>query len=195
MNNIQFLQNIYFSNPNNIKKFINKNHKIINEIINLSHNDSISKIKNILKNIDIFGNLNYFPTEIIIFNLANTYIDFQYNISNSLLLNDLSKYFQLNTKLNKNLESVILSNIDFIKNILSSKENIIDFIKSYFLNIESNLYKFDSYCLGMSLLKLSKKDKIYNSTNIYSLIYNMMNPDIDKRYTINQSIQFLESIQ
>jgi hypothetical protein len=195
MNNIQFLQNIYFSNPNNIKKFINKNHKIINEIINLSHNDSISKIKNILKNIDIFGNLNYFPTEIIIFNLANTYIDFQYNISNSLLLNDLSKYFQLNTKLNKNLESVILSNIDFIKNILSSKDNIIDFIKSYFLNIESNLYKFDSYCLGMSLLKLSKKDKIYNSTNIYSLIYNMMNPDIDKRYTINQSIQFLESIQ
>jgi hypothetical protein len=195
MNNIQFLQNIYFSNPNNIKKFINKNHKIINEIINISHNDSISKIKNILKNIDIFGNLNYFPTEIIIFNLANTYIDFQFDISNSMLLNDLSKYFQLNTKLNKNLESVILSNIDFIKNILSSKDNIIDFIKSYFLNIESNLYKFDSYCLGMSLLKLSKKDKIYNSPNIYTLIYNMMNPNIDKRYTINQSIQFLESIQ
>lgn len=195
MNNNQFLQNIYFYNPNNIKKFITKNNKIINEIINISNNDSISKIKNILKNIDIFGNLNYFPTEIIILNLANTYIDFQFDIPNSLLLNDLSKYFQLNTKLNKNLESVILSNIDFIKNILSSKENIIDFIKSYFKNIESNLYKFDSYCLGMSLLKLSKKDKIYNNPNIYNLIYNMMNPNIDKRYTINQSIQFLESIQ
>lgn len=180
-----------------INRFLKKNNKLISEILKLSSSDSNIRIKSVIKNIIpnfVFGTPSYFPPEIIIFLLAQSHIDSS-TISRNSLLKELEPYFKLNTKLNKNLESIIISNIDFIENILSSKENIIDFIKSYFQNIESNLYKFDSYCLGMSLLKLSKKDKIYNSSNIYTLIYNMMNPDIEKRYTINLSIQFLESIQ
>jgi serine/threonine protein kinase len=201
------LDNISFHNNNILlldfgesiicNRFIKKNNKLISDILRLSSTDTNLRIKSIIKNIIpnfVFGTPSYFPPEIIIFLLAQSYIDSSVINMNSLL-KELNTYFKLNEKLNKNLESIIIANIDFIKNILSSKDNIIEFIKSYFQNIESNLYKFDSYCIGMSLLKLSKKNKIFNNNNIYTLIFNMMNPDIDKRYTINQSIQLLESIK
>jgi len=201
------LENISFHNNNILlldfgesiifNRFIKKNNKLIADIHKLSSTDSNLRIKSIIKNIIpnfVFGTPSYFPPEIIIFLLAQSYLDYN-NINMNSLLDELKPYFKLNTKLNKNLETIIIANIDFIKNILSSKDKIIEFIKSYFKNIESNLYKFDSYCIGMTLLKLSKKNKIINSSNIYSLIFNLMNPNIDERYTINQSIQFFESIK
>jgi serine/threonine protein kinase len=178
-------------------RFIKKNNKLIADILRLSSTDTNLRIKSIIKNIIhnfVFGTPSYFPPEFIIFLLAQSYLESKI-ININILLNQLKPFFKLNNKLNKNLESIILANIDFIKNILSSKNNIIQFILNYFQNIESNLYKYDSYCIGMSILKLSKKNKIFNNHNIYSLIFNMMNPKIDERYTINQSIQFLESIK